>query len=282
MSGGSNVVPFLIVAAIVIVTVIIENSRLTVSKYRVTCRSLPREFRGFRILQLSDLHGRRFGKDHEKLLAKIRPLHPDIIFITGDLIDRKERRANQKIELVKKLLKIAPVYISLGNHEVDSRSRSQPVLDEMARMGAHVLINGKERLYRGYSEIDIYGLALPSYFYKNDDGSYDNLPPVTRAEVEELCGKNDENVFSILLAHSPIPFEEYEKWGADLIFSGHIHGGIIRIPFTEKGLLSPERVFFPQFTYGIYRKFGAYMIVSRGLGKFRLFNPAEIVLVSLK
>ena len=282
MSGGSNVVPFLIVAAIVIVTVIVENSRLTVTKYRVACKGLPREFRGFRILHLSDLHSRRFGKDYDKLLSKIRPLHPDIIFFTGDLICRKEHHAKRKISLVSKLLKIAPVYISLGNHEIENMSQAMPVLEEMSSLGAHVLINGKERLYRGYGKIDIYGLALSGYFFKNSDGSYDNLPAVTRAEVEELCGKNDETVFSILLAHSPLPFEEYKKWGADLIFSGHMHGGVIRIPFTEKGLLSPERVFFPEFTHGVYRKFGVNMIVSRGLGKFRLFNPAEIVLVSLK
>ncbi len=274
---------YLIIAALLLAALVVEeNIRISVSKYRVTCRSLPREFRGFRILHLSDLHKKRFGTGYERLMNKITPLHPDIIFITGDLISRHEKKYENKLILIKKLLSIAPVYISLGNHEVENRTLSQAMLDEAAAMGAHVLINGKERIYRDTACLDIYGLALAEYFYKNSDGSFKNLPPVTRAEVEELCGKNDESVFSILLAHSPLPFEEYEKWGADLVFSGHMHGGIIRIPFAKKGVLSPERVFFPEFTQGVYRKFGANMIVSRGLGKFRLFNPSEIVLVSLK
>lgn len=273
---------FIIAFVLIVIIAIIENLRMSVSKYRVSCRSLPREFRGFRILHLSDLHGKRFGKDYEKLLAKIRPLHPDIIFITGDLISRTEKKYEHKLSLISRLLKIAPVYISLGNHEMENKDATRPMMEAMAELGAHILFNGKERLYRGNEKLDIYGLALESYFFKNSDGSYDNLPQVTRAEVEELCGKNDESVFSILLAHSPIPFEEYEKWGADLVFSGHMHGGVIRIPFVHKGVLSPEREFFPEFTQGVYRKFGANMIVSRGLGKFRLFNPSEIVLVSLK
>lgn len=274
---------YLIIALIVIILIIIiENSRISVSKYRVSCRGLPREFRGFRILHLSDFHGKSFGKGYERLLSKIEPLHPDIIFITGDIISRTEKKYERKLTLVSRLIKIAPVYISVGNHEMENKDATRPMLEAMAHLGAHVLVNGKERLYRGNEVLDIYGLALAPYFYKNSDGTYTNLPPVMRADVEELCGKNDERVFSILLAHSPIPFEEYEKWGADLVFSGHMHGGVIRIPFINKGVLSPERVFFPEFTQGVYRKFGANMIVSRGLGKFRLFNPSEIVLVSLK
>lgn len=272
----------IIILLIIIAIIVIENLRISVSKYRVTCRSLPREFRGFRILHLSDLHGKRFGKGYEKLLDRIVPLHPDIIFITGDLISRNEKRFESKILLVRRLIKIAPVYISLGNHEMENKDATREMLETMAELGAHILVNSKERLHRGNADLDIYGLALESYFFRNSDGTYINLPPVTRAEVKELCGKNDESVFSILLAHSPIPFEEYEQWGADLVFSGHMHGGVIRIPFINKGVLSPERVFFPEFTQGVYRKFGANMIVSRGLGKFRLFNPSEIVLVSLK
>lgn len=272
----------IIIIGILLIFLIADNLRITVSKYRVSCRSLPREFRGYRILHISDLHSKHFGRDYERLIDKAGSLHPDVIFITGDLISRHEKSVERKAVLIDRLTKIAPVYISLGNHETENLSRSAPFLDKFSKHGAHVLNNGRERVVRGNGCIDIYGLSLPDYFFRNSDGSYKNLPPVTRAEVEELCGKNDENVFSILLAHSPIPFEEYEKWGADLVFSGHIHGGVIRIPFIKKGLLSPERVFFPEFTQGVYRKFGAYMIVSRGLGKLRVCNPPELVLVSLK
>lgn len=272
----------IIIAVLLIVFLIIENTRISVTRYRVTCRSLPKEFRGFRILHLSDLHTKRFGKDYERLISKIKPLHPDIIFFTGDLISRHEKKTARKVLLMKRLMKIAPVYYSLGNHEVDNKEVTRSLCEELIACGVHVLVNSKEILERENQKIEIYGLALESYFYKNPDGSFKNLPPVTRAEITELCGKNDDVLFSILLAHSPLPFDEYEKWGADLVFSGHMHGGVIRIPISHKGVLSPERVFFPDFTEGVFRKFGANMVVSRGLGKLRIFNPSEIVLVSLK
>lgn len=272
----------IIIAVLIIVFLIIENTRISVSRYRVTCRSLPKEFRGFRILHLSDLHTKRFGKDYEKLIAKIKPLNPDIIFFTGDLISRSEKKISRKVILMKRLMKIAPVYYSLGNHEVDNKDVAKKLCEELMAIGVHVLINSREILERENQKIQIFGLALESYFYKNPDGSFKNLPQVTRAEITELCGKNDDDLFSILLAHSPLPFDEYEKWGADLVLSGHMHGGIIRIPISNKGVLSPERVFFPDFTEGVFRKFGANMVVSRGLGKFRVFNPSEIVLISLK
>ncbi len=272
----------IIIAVLIIVFLIIENTRISVSRYRVTCRSLPKEFRGFRILHLSDLHTKRFGKDYEKLIAKIKPLNPDIIFFTGDLISRSEKKISRKVILMKRLMKIAPVYYSLGNHEVDNKDVAKKLCEELMAIGVHVLINSREILERENQKIQIFGLALESYFYKNPDGSFKNLPQVTRAEITELCGKNDDDLFSILLAHSPLPFDEYEKWGADLVLSGHMHGGIIRIPISSKGVLSPERVFFPDFTEGVFRKFGANMVVSRGLGKFRVFNPSEIVLISLK
>ena len=265
-----------------IIILIIENTRISVTRYRVTCRGLPKEFRGFRILHLSDLHTKRFGKDYSRLIDRIVPLHPDIIFFTGDLISRTEKKYANKVLLMKRLMEIAPVYYSLGNHEVDNRETAEKLANELVDIGVHVLVNSKEILTRESAQIEIYGLALESYFFKNPTGDFKQLPPVTTAAITELWGKKTDNMFSVLLAHSPLPFSEYEKWGADIVFSGHMHGGIIRIPFTKRGLLSPERKFFPDFTEGVFRKFGANMVVSRGLGKLRIFNPSEIVLVSLK
>ncbi len=272
----------IVILVLILIFLIVENTRISVSRYRVTCRGLPKEFRGFRILHLSDLHTKRFGKDYDRLIERIRPLHPDIIFFTGDLISRSEKKYAKKVTLMKRLTKIAPVYYCLGNHEVDNKALTEKLSDELIKLGVHVLVNSKETLRRENSQITIYGLALESYFYRNPNGDFKGLPQVTKAEITELCGKNDDDIFSVLLAHSPLPFSEYESWGADLVFSGHIHGGVIRIPFINKGLLSPERTFFPDYTYGVFRKFGANMVVSRGLGKFRIFNPSEIVLVSLK
>lgn len=274
----------ILIAAVILIIVFLlyENTRISVSRYRVTCRSLPKEFRGFRIVHLSDLHTKKFGKNYSRLIDRIAPLHPDIIFFTGDLISRNEKKYAHKVLLMKRLMEIAPVYYSLGNHEVDSRELTEKLAEKLIEEGVHVLVNSKEILTRESAQMEIYGLALESYFFKNPNGDFKQLPPVTKAEITELCGKKTDNMFSVLLAHSPLPFSEYEKWGADIVFSGHMHGGIIRIPFTKRGLLSPERKFFPDFTEGVFRKFGANMVVSRGLGKLRIFNPSEIVLVSLK
>lgn len=282
MGGGLILKILFAIIILIVIFLIIENTRITVTRYRVACRSLPKEFRGFRILHLADLHTKRFGKDYGRLIEKITPLHPDIIFFTGDLISRSETKYARKVMLMKRLTAIAPVYYSLGNHEVDNKELTEALIGELLKLGVHVLVNSKEVLVRENARIEIYGLALESYFFRNPNGDFKQLPSVTRAEITELCGKNDDNLFSILLAHSPLPFSEYEKWGADIVFSGHMHGGIIRIPFSRRGLLSPERKFFPDFTEGIFRKFGANMVVTRGLGKLRVFNPSEIVLVSLK
>lgn len=270
------------VVAVILVIIIVENLRISVSRYRVTCRGLSKNFKGFRIVHLSDLHSKRFGKNYGRLTELIIPLHPDLIFFTGDLISRNEHDISKKISLMESLMKIAPVYYSIGNHETDNQETTARLIKAIKKLGVTVLINSKATIERNNDRIDIYGLALERYFYVDTNDKFVNLPPVMNADVNELLGKNNGGNFSILLTHTPLPFEEYEKWGADLIFAGHMHGGVVRIPFTHKGMLSPERKFFPEYTEGVFRKFGANMIVSRGLGKFRLFNPSEIVLVSLR
>ena len=145
--------------------------------------------------------------------------------------------------------------------------------------------NKKIRLYSGEEYINVYGADIESKYYKNSKGSYSNLPQLTVEKLDRMLGESDKYHFNILLAHTPFPFINYAKWGADLIFSGHCHGGVIRIPKIG-GLLSPERKFLPEYTKGVYandkNENSAKMVVSAGLGKFRLQNPSEIILVTLR
>ncbi|MGN0601703.1 MAG: metallophosphoesterase [Oscillospiraceae bacterium] len=260
-------------------------NKINITSYSVECENLPPAFSGKKILHLSDLHQRTFGESYEILLNKCKELDPCCIFFTGDLYSRTEKNLDKKPILMQKLLEIAPVYYVFGNHEADTPEKAVLLAEKLEAMGVHVLRNRHERIYTGSDFINIYGAKIDKEYYKNPDGSYKNLPTLTADTLNQMIGTPERNQFNILLAHSPFPFEEYAKWGADLVFSGHCHGGIIRLPVLG-GILSPERKFFPEYTKGIYRSdkngSNSQMILSAGLGKFRFNNPPEVVYVTLK
>lgn len=262
-----------------------ENRRLKTTEYTVTFDNLPPSFSGKKILHLSDLHQKQFGEDYEILVNSCKAANPDYIFFTGDLYSRCEQNLDKKPVLMKKLRDIAPVYYIFGNHEIETPEKAQVLADKLKQEGIHVLRNELARLFVGEDFINVYGADIARKYYKNDNGGYSALPELKAKELGEALGKTDKQQFNILLAHTPFPFEEYAKWGADLVFSGHCHGGVIRLPLLG-GILSPERKFFPKYTKGVYScnksENKAKMIVSAGLGKFRLGNPAEIVIVTLK
>ena len=123
------------------------------------------------------------------------------------------------------------------------------------------------------------GLTVPQTVYRNPEGGYRNLSAMTREMVESCLGSNAHHP-CVLLAHSPLGFSAYAEWGADVVLSGHVHGGIVRI--GEIGLLSPERKFLPRYTKGIFKENGCSMIVSAGIGKFRVNNPPEVICLDIK
>ncbi len=257
----------------------VENRQLTTVNYNVKIPNLPDGFNGKKILHLSDLHQKRFGDGFNNLLNSCSFCKPDYIFFTGDLFSRCEENLAPKVVLMQRLMKIAPVYYVIGNHEADVPEKSDALNYRLKQEGVNVLINRKVRIYEGNDFVNLYGLALGSRYFMNE-GSHSKAHPVTTKKIEYLLGTADKSQCNLLLAHNPLVFEKYAEWGADLTFSGHVHGGIIRLPIVG-GLLSPERKFFPKYSRGIYQKDGAQMVVSAGLGKFRLNNPAEIVCVRL-
>lgn len=141
------------------------------------------------------------------------------------------------------------------------------------------LLNGSVRFQKKDEFINIAGVYFEPEYYRNKNGGYRGLPSVGFEDVQNRIGKRPEG-FTILLAHNPDYFSAYAKWGADITVSGHIHGGIIRI--GKKGLLHPERKFFPKYSAGIYKLDDKALAVTAGLGKFRLFNASEVMLVTLK
>ena len=258
---------------------LVQNRQLVTDNYDVYVRKLPDGFEGKKILHISDLHKKRYGDGFNNLINSCSFCNPDYIFFTGDLFSRSEENLTPKLVLMQRLMKIAPVYYAMGNHEADAREKSQALNFRLRREGIHVLVNKSERIYCDQEFINVYGAAFGIKFYKSEDG-YKNISAVTSGVMTGLLGTADKTECNLLLAHNPLPFEEYRKWGADLTFSGHCHGGVIRLPVVG-GLLSPERRFFPKYTKGIYTENGASMVVSAGLGKFRLQNPAQIICVTL-
>lgn len=268
-------------------TIIKHKNDLHFYHYEIKSPKLPEEFDGYKILHLSDLHSKDYGKEGEILTEACSDFEPDMITFTGDLYSRNGNifTIKRSLPLMKRLRKIAPVYYVWGNHEADMPRNARYMDGLLEHAGINVINNKRERVYCGCSSIDIHGLSLESRFYKNAAGGYKDLPNVSTKHIRSLLGEPDRKSFNILLAHTPMPFVQYAEWGADFVMAGHCHGGMIRLP-GGIGLLSPERKLFPRFTKGLYRcrtEYGdSVMEVSAGLGKFRINNPEMVSICILR
>ena len=253
---------------------LIKDSRddLEISRYEVKSQKLPESFDGFKIVQLSDLHGAEFGEDGMELVEKVKELEPDMIALTGDFVtDEGDLAAVEK--LAARLVKLCPVYFVSGNHEFGSGLAIE-VRNILERAGVKYLSNEYLTISRGEDEILLGGVEDPLAYA-------DMLSP------DELAQKMNDaapDAFKILLGHRNYWMTEYPELPVDLIFCGHAHGGLIRIPGVG-GLLGTDRRLFPDFDAGEYNNGRYTLIVSRGLGNSvsipRVFNRPEIVCVEL-
>ncbi|HHY41555.1 MAG TPA: metallophosphoesterase [Thermoanaerobacterales bacterium] len=256
-----------------------ENNAITTTKIDYINDKIPEEFDGYRIVHISDLHNKPFGRNQERLLKKISAVSPDIIVVTGDLIDRRKYDLETAMVFINGAVKIAPVYYVSGNHEAWS-GHYENISESLINSGVQVLDDAKTVLSKGQGEIEILGLSDPDFLtYSYLDGTNTSK---LRAHLERL---SDDSVFQILLCHRPELFDIYVNQNIDLIFSGHAHGGQVRIPFVG-GLVAPDQGLFPKYTSGAYTQNQSTMIVSRGLGNsvipIRIFNRPEIVVVTLR
>ena len=266
-----------------------SNQLAVISEYELQYEKLPASFDGYKILQLSDLHSKDFDRGNKGLLKKIHGQAPDIIVLTGDMVNSTDLDFSVFLSLAEELAVDYEVYYIVGNHEQSlSKSSQIHLLSELKGMGVRILDNEKVVIKRGEDSIDLYGLWFNLRYYSDRTNDYVLEDTETYYfsldKMEKIFGKNDGQRFSILLAHNPLYADTYRKWGADLTLSGHVHGGMIRLPFLG-GIYSPERTFFPEYDSGIYVFGQQNMIVSRGIGNgnmgFRLFNPPEIITVTL-
>ncbi len=271
--------PVLLMSVILVVFLIWQNNDVVVTKYEYVGKRLPKGFDGLKILHISDLHNKNF---HGKLYDKIEDINPDIIVITGDLIDRRRTNIPVAAELVKNMAKMVPVYYASGNHEQLSRRYSE-IRDTLIELNVNVLDNSCILLNKNGDVISISGIIDPSVNFSNKNYNPKKNTSYVKSSISEAV--EDKKLFNILLSHRPEYFDVYEEEEVNLVFSGHAHGGQIRIPFLG-GVLSPDQGFFPEYSEGMHSLGETTMVVSRGLGNslfpFRVFNRPELVVVTLK
>ena len=261
----------ILLAALFAVYVLIENKLLLTVRHEKLGD-------GVRIAHISDIHKRRFGEGNSRICEKVRHEKPDMIFVTGDIVSRTETDLSQAEATLKGLAAIAPVYMIFGNHEQDLSSELKAEMVAIAeKSGAVLLRNGYVKADVKGRIFAIYGLQ-ESYDVYKINGSYRGLKTLEKSDITELVGENPDDEV-LLLAHNPFFGKAYSQWGADYTFSGHVHGGIIRL--FGIAILSPERKFFPEYAKGVYDLGGKKLLVSGGLGKLRLFNPPKIVVYEI-
>ena len=248
---------------------------IQVTVTQVGVHGLPDGFEGLRIVQISDLHGHEYGQDSEALLALVAQQAPEFIVVTGDLIDQESHLAMVPA-LARGLAAIAPTYYVTGNHEwaVGGVPRLKGILTEC---GVTVLSNQYVTLERNGDSLVLAGVDDPNGYA--DQKTPEELYGEIQREAGDLC--------TILLAHRNDRFDQYAAAGYDLVISGHAHGGIVRLPFTD-GLLGTDRKLFPTWTAGVYTLGDSTLFVSRGLGNntvpihgFRLFNRPDLAVLEL-
>ena len=238
-----------------------------------------------RIVQLTDLHNSVFGKDNEKLVQTVAGEDPDLILITGDLVDQNSASSETAVSLVRKLAAIAPVYISYGNHEAGfDRRYGADLAEEYEAAGAEVLDFAWQEITVRGEKIrlgGIFGYCLPEKYLRTNEAD--------ERECAFLKEFQDTEEFTLLMAHMPacwIVNGGISAWNVDLVLAGHVHGGQIRLPFIG-GLYAPDQGWFPGEEAGFYWSDDGEraMFLSRGLGSTekipRFWNVPEVVSLTL-
>ncbi|WP_242310948.1 metallophosphoesterase [Bacillus cereus group sp. BfR-BA-01331] len=256
----------------------LQNNLISITEVKITSSKIPSSFKGYKILQISDLHNKKFGDNQDVLIQKVKSINPDIIAITGDLIDSKSYDAEMSMQVIRELVKEYPVYFVTGNHEKWS-GKYNSLEKKLKKQHVTVLRNEHVIIQKGGHEINLLGIDDPEF----NTGDIDEGSIVKNAIVKAKIETQPDR-YNVLLSHRPEFLEEYAEEKVDLVLSGHAHGGQVRLPFIG-GLVAPNQGILPKYTAGLYEQQNTSMIVSRGLGNSiipqRVFNRPEIVVVQL-
>ena len=276
-----KIIVFAVVAAILLALIIWTawgNTALELNRYTISSDRLPEAFDGYRIAHISDLHNTEMGKDNERLLDMLRGAYPDIIAITGDIIDSRNTDIDVALQFTKAAMEIAPCYYVTGNHEARV-SEYDELKDGMIELGVVVLEDECIELEQSGETITLLGVNDPSF---QTDYLFGDSETVMQSKLQEMI---KEDTYMILLSHRPELFEVYRESKVDLVLSGHAHGGQFRLPFVG-GLVAPNQGLFPKYDAGLCTEENTNMIVSKGIGNsilpFRFNNRPEVILIELK
>ena len=277
-----RIIALAVVAAILLALIIWTawgNTALQLNVYTISSDRLPEAFDGYRIAHVSDLHNAELGEDNEKLLDILQEAKPDIIAITGDIIDSRNTDIEIALQFTKAAMEIAPCYYVTGNHEARV-SEYDELKAGLIKQGVVVLEDATSEISRDGDAITLIGVNDPSY---QTDYLFCDSETVMNGKLQEIS--DEENGFTVLLSHRPELFEIYADNNMDLILSGHAHGGQFRFPFVG-GLVAPNQGLFPKYDAGLYTEENTNMVVSRGIGNsilpFRFNNRPEVILIELE
>lgn len=271
-----------VICLTVFLAVLFGNAHISAESYSVSLQNLGGLVR---IVLLSDLHGKSFGRENSRLIAKIQEQTPDAIFLDGDMIDRSADPTDvqELLRLIKRLHEIAPVYFAPGNHELEYMQTDTSLLTQVAEAGAVVVNDSYADVTLAGQPLRIGGTMGHAFYFGRSEEEFSSSP-----EYQFLKAFEDTDVPKICLAHMPDTFifnGAYNLWNVDLILSGHTHGGLIRLPFIG-GLYAPMQGWFPEYDQGYFR-LGEHMqmVITSGLAGHgmipRINNPPEIVVIDL-
>ena len=276
---------FLIIILIILIcllSAVLDSSRFVTVSYEIRSDKLAKPCR---MVLLSDLHNRSFGRDNERLIRKITELSPDGILVAGDMLTAaKGHDYSAALRLMERLSEAYPIYYGMGNHEYRLElypdqylGMYEGYLKGLRAAGIEPLINESTCLPAW--NVTVCGVQIDRCYYKHL-----RKEPMESEYLPRILGEASEDAFQVLIAHNPAYFEDYAAWGADLVVSGHVHGGIMRLPVLG-GVLSPSLTLFPKYDGGRFTHGKSTMILSRGLGShtipLRFFNPGELVVIEL-
>lgn len=276
-----------IVLILFIFYIIYENHVFKVTRYRIESKKFNGLKEDINIVVLADLHNHVYGKRNEKLIKAIEEEKPDMILIAGDMIVAKPGESMEvSIDLIKQLAQKFPIYYGMGNHEYRMKiypeqyiGMYETYLKEIQHDNVKILDNKSVKITIKGTTLNIHGLEIEKEYYKRFQKA-----KLADDYLNVLLGNPNEEEYNILLAHNPEYFESYAKWGADMTLAGHIHGGLIRLPYLG-GLASPQVEFFPKYDGGQFYEGERTMILSRGLGthtiNIRVNNRAELISIRL-
>ncbi|HSI66657.1 MAG TPA: metallophosphoesterase [Planococcus sp. (in: firmicutes)] len=253
----------------------VNNNWVQTTEFTITSPDLPEAFKGKKIVQISDLHNATFGDGQSTIIEKVEDAKPDVIFITGDLVDSNRYDLEAALVLVDALIEISDVFFVTGNHEI-ALNEVDEINAALEERGVTVLMNETVQWEIEGETVQIVGINDPLM------GTYTHEDEYVFHSIEEASATEE---FAILLAHRPEFLWIYAEEGMDIVFSGHAHGGQVRIPGLG-GLIAPGQGWLPAMTGGIYEENDTQLILSKGLGNsnfpVRIFNLPEVVVVTLE